>query len=169
MRSDEALLEAWLSGELSSFDQLYARYEAPLFGFIRRLCGGNAADAEDVLHQTFLGLMHEAKRRRVTRVKSLLYEIARNACLNRARSAKREAPAQVQSDIATPETTLVERETSVALSKALDSLPTQLTETWSLRAAGLSYDEISKLLSVPVGTVKSRMNQLLNRLRQVLR
>lgn len=163
------LLDAWLNGELHAFDSLYARYEAPLFGFIRRLCGGNAADAEDVLHQTFIALMHESKRRRVTRVRSLLYEIARNACLNRARSSKREVPAQVQSDTATPESTLVARETSAALSKALDTMPAQLTETWSLRAAGLSYDEISKLLAVPVGTVKSRLNQLLNRLREVLR
>lgn len=169
MRSDEALLEAWLAGELAAFDLLYARYEAPLFGFIRRLCGGNAADAEDVLSATFLALMNEAKRRRVTRVKSLLYEIARNACLNRARALKRESPAQVQSEVATPEVRLVERETAVALSKALDTMPTQLTETWSLRASGLSYDEISKLLAVPVGTVKSRMNQLLTRLREVLR
>lgn len=166
MRSDEALLEGWLRGELNAFDELYLRYEAPLFGFIRRM---GPADAEDVLHHTFLGLMREARGRRIGHVRALLYEIARNTCLNHARSARRVEPVSVPNDPPSPELQLLAREQSAALSQALTKLPSTLSETWALRASGLSYEEMSRVLKVPLGTVKSRMNELLNRLREELR
>ncbi|RPH70108.1 MAG: hypothetical protein EHM78_12730 [Myxococcaceae bacterium] len=53
MHSDEALLEALLSGEVRGFDLLYARYERPLFAFIR-WHHPQQPEAEDVLHETFL-------------------------------------------------------------------------------------------------------------------
>jgi hypothetical protein len=38
--SDELLLEAWRRGDVAAFDELHARYQRPLFGFILRLLGG---------------------------------------------------------------------------------------------------------------------------------
>lgn len=172
-RSDEALLEAWRGGQLAAFDALYARHEGPLYGFIRRQLDGDA-DAEDVLHQTFLGVLHEAKKRDVSRVRALLYEVARNACLNRLRSMRRgEAALEVErrtdvEGVASPELQLTVKQTALELQAALTRLPSALSEVYSLRAAGLSYDEVAKVLEVPVGTVKSRLHEVVSRLREEL-
>ncbi len=53
--------------------------------------------------------------------------------------------------------------------QTLTRLPATLSETWALRASGLSYEEMSRVLKIPLGTVKSRMNELLHRLREELR
>lgn len=172
-RSDEALLAAWRGGQLDAFDALHARHEGPLYGFIRRQLDGDA-DAEDVLHQTFLAVLREARKREVWRVRALLYEIARNECLNRRRSKRRgEAALALEQrsdgeDVPSPELQLSVKQTARELQAALARLPSTLSEVYGLRAAGLSYDEVAKVLEVPVGTVKSRLHEVVSRLREEL-
>ncbi|MFT3712413.1 MAG: sigma-70 family RNA polymerase sigma factor [Archangium sp.] len=167
-RSDEALLEAWRSGQLAAFDALYARYERPLFGFIVRQLDGDRAEAEDVLHQTFISVLREKS---VLRVRALLYDVARNACANRRRSIKRgDAVPKDEAGLAVaPDELLMKQQASAALQRALTRLPPTLNEVWSLRAAGLSYDEVAKTLGVPLGTVKSRLHEVVSRLREEMR
>jgi len=45
-------------------------------------------------------------------------------------------------------------------------LPLALGEVYRLRATGMSYDEVAEVLSIPVGTVKSRMSEMVKRLRE---
>ena len=54
--SDEALYARLRRGELAAFDRLYERFERPLFGFLRAQLG-DAAEAEDVLHEAFLAVL----------------------------------------------------------------------------------------------------------------
>lgn len=173
MLSDEALYERLLGGELSAFDQLYERYERPLFGFIRKHLA-DAHEAEDVLHETFLALLREREQQRSARsFKAWTYQVARHLCLNRLRSRKRAAraiatlartPAPPAAD--QPERALLQREAAEALHRAVARLPGPLGELYALRAGGLSYAELADVLGVPLGTVKSRMHQLVSRLRQ---
>lgn len=165
--SDEALLEAFRAGELIAFDVLYARYERPLFGFVVRLLDGDRAEAEDVLHQVFLSVLREAKRGDVRRVKAWLYEAARNAAANRRRSVQRGSRVTTEAAASElPDEALLRAQTGAALQAALARLPSTLTEVWALRAAGLSYDEAAKVLGVPLGTVKSRLHEVVTRLRE---
>lgn len=170
-KSDEALVEAWKRGQLAAFDVLYARYERPLFGFLVRQLSGDRAEAEDVLHHTFLAVLREAKSRDVVRVKSLLYDVARNACANRRRKLERgEAVPKDDAGVAAPpDELLMKHQASAQLRRALEKLPATLNEVWSLRAAGLSYDEVAKTLGLPLGTVKSRLHEVVTRLREELR
>lgn len=174
MRSDEALYEASLGGDERAFEALYDRYERPLFGFIRRHLG-DAALAEDVLHDAFVALLRDkASARKAHSLRAWLFQAARNLCLNRHRSHLREHRALAReahtapSPTPHPELALTERQRLEALGAAVAKLPLELGELYQLRSSGLSYEEMATVLTLPLGTVKSRMHQLVHRLREEL-
>lgn len=172
MSSDEALFEHLLQGDMSAFDALYARYERPLFGYLRRLLA-DAHEAEDVFHETFMALLRLREQGDSPRsFKAWIYTVARNLCLNRLRSRKRATRAMAackraaREPQAQPDGRLLQRETVEALRRAADRLPEALGELYTLRSGGLSYAELAQVLGIPLGTVKSRMNDMVKRLRQ---
>jgi RNA polymerase sigma-70 factor (ECF subfamily) len=174
MDSDEALFERLCGGDLAAFDRLYARHERPLFGFLRALLG-DATEAEDALHEAFLGVLRARDERGEVRCfKAWLYGVARNLARNRVRARKRgeRAIGAVPEDAAVgappvhAEQALLGHERAAALASAVARLPVGLAEVYRLRAAGLSYEDVAGTLEVPVGTVKSRMNELVRRLRE---
>jgi RNA polymerase sigma-70 factor (ECF subfamily) len=56
--------------------------------------------------------------------------------------------------------------TLAGLEEAVRRLPEPMGALYRLRAGGLSYEEVAVVLGVPLGTVKSRMHELLSRLRK---
>ena len=174
MDSDEALFEALVAGDMRAFDRLYERYERPLFAFVRAQLR-DPADAEDVLHEAFMAVLRERGQRHAIRsFRAWIYQVARNLCLNRARAHERsgralEAAAHDEALVASPlaaERKIELEQLTTRLAHAVARLPERLAEMYRLRAAGLSYDELAQTLNVPVGTVKSRMNEMVARLRE---
>jgi RNA polymerase sigma-70 factor (ECF subfamily) len=167
--SDEALYALARKGNVPAFDQLYARYERRLFGFVLRLLS-DRAQAEEIFHDVMLSVIEgEAASFEQARFKAWLFRVARNACANRLRSKVRGegalARAGAPDDIAaSPEQRLVEEERAFALAGAVRKLPEALSDVFHLRSSGLSYAEIADVLDVPLGTVKSRMNALVEQL-----
>ncbi|MBL8922074.1 MAG: sigma-70 family RNA polymerase sigma factor [Myxococcaceae bacterium] len=173
-RSDESLYRALIDGELSAFDTLYERYERPLFGFLRRQLG-DAAEAEDVLHETFMAVLKEREKGRGARsFKAWLFAVARHLCLNRVRARQRSAKAndgvaqviELTGPAPNPDEVLAHRQTADSLKAAVTKLPPPLSELYHLRAGGLSYEELAEVLGVPIGTVKSRLHELVKRLKE---
>jgi RNA polymerase sigma-70 factor (ECF subfamily) len=175
MLSDEALYERLLEGDLGAFDVLYERHERHLLGFIRKHLA-DAQEAEDALHDAFLAVLRESEARRsASSFRAWLFQIARNLCLNRLRSRQRAARAlEVAAGADSvgeagphhPQHALEQREVSEALRHAVSRLPSGLAELYQLRAGGMSYEELAQVLSVPLGTIKSRMHEMLRRLRE---
>ena len=173
MISDEALFEQLVRGDLAAFDALYARHERPLFGFVVGHIG-DRQEAEDVIHDAFLTVLREGRRGSAPDCfRAWLYQVARNLCLNRLRSRLRaaralesvaRAPAPV--DAAQPEHALADRQVARALRLAVDRLPASLAEMFRLRSGGLSYEELAQVLELPLGTVKSRIHEMVSRLRE---
>ena len=170
MDSDEELYARVRKGELRAFDDLYARYEGPLFGFLLASLG-NRADAEDVFHEAFLNTL---KSRAVTfergAFRTWLFRIARNVALNRRRSDARgtSAYARILPDPPppSPHDELEARQVQAALDGAVARLPPSLAEVFRLRISGLRYDEIAEVLEAPLGTIKSRMHEVVRLLRE---
>ncbi len=170
--SDESLYQQLVAGDLKALDVLYERYQHQLFGFIVGQLVEHQ-EAEDVLHDSFVAVLRERRdgRGAPTCFRAWIYQVARNLCLNRVRSRRRAAgtmdrvaqgavPLTVE-----PEGALVAAQSSEALRRAVARLPSPLAELFQLRAGGLSYEELAHILNVPVGTVKSRMHELMSRLR----
>jgi len=171
MLSDEALYRDLVGGNIAAFDQLYRRYEGCLFGFILRQLG-DRGEAEDVFHEAFMAVLRERRtQRELVSFKAWIFEVARNLCKNRQRSQRRaarafETEARTPALQSHPEAIALSREAPAALQRAVAKLPEALAQLYDLRTSGLSYDEIAHVLDVPLGTVKSRMHEMVGRLRE---
>jgi RNA polymerase sigma factor (sigma-70 family) len=78
MISDEALMLEFKGGSRPAFEQLFARYRGPLYGFFRRRLNGDRC-AEDLTQETFLAVIRAADRYEPTAlVRTYLYGIAMN-------------------------------------------------------------------------------------------
>lgn len=171
MPTDETLYLQLVRGDMDAFDTLYRRYEGRLFGYVLRMLGDHG-EAEDVFHEAFMAVLQERRTgRELQSFRGWIFQVARNLCLNRLRSRQRAARAlelerREPRESADLEAVLGARELPEALTRAAELLPEQLRELYAMRAAGLSYPEIADALQLPLGTVKSRMHQLLLRLRK---
>jgi RNA polymerase sigma-70 factor (ECF subfamily) len=171
MLSDEALYQKLVDGDIVAFDLLYQRYERPLFGFILRQLG-DRSEAEDVFHEAFIAVLQERRRAsELTGFKGWIFQVARNLCHNRTRSRHRAAralatEARSSSSEVHPEDIIESREAPAAVARAVEKLPETLSQLYDLRASGLSYQEIAEVLSLPLGTVKSRMHEMITRLKE---
>ena len=166
-RPDVELVAALNGGDLSAFDALYHRYR----DWVVRLAGrvaGNEDDALDVLQETFSYLLRKFPGFRLTAaMTTFLYPVVKHlaqaARRKRVRSAGDDAALQF---VAAPDAD----ETSAArgeLAAVLAALPETHREVLLLRFVdGLSLDEIARALSIPLGTVKSRIHNAVATLRR---
>jgi RNA polymerase sigma-70 factor (ECF subfamily) len=162
-------------GEEAAFHELVSRYANDMFRLAFSLVG-NAADAEDVVQETFWGVFRglEAFEERSS-VKTWLTRIVvrqaarsrKNRSLRKALSLDRiSATSGGTRPAPEPTATPAALDTRIDVLAMLDTLSVEHRQIIVLREMqGMSYDEIAESLDVPRGTVESR----LFRARQVLR
>jgi RNA polymerase sigma-70 factor (ECF subfamily) len=127
---------------------------------------GNAADAEDLVQEAMLRAYRSWERFTPgTNAKGWLLTILRHLFINEYRR-KRRHPESVDLDTIEPfalldhkqEEDFFDRIVDEEVLRAVDQLPEAFREAVMLSdVEGLSYEEIAKVLEVPVGTVKSRL------------
>jgi RNA polymerase sigma-70 factor (ECF subfamily) len=172
MDADEVLYRRVKEGNMGAFDALYARHAPRLFGFLRAQLP-SPADAEEVMHEAMMRAF-ESDEVTFDRAcfRTWLYRIARNAALNRIRSIGRRARALegIPPEPPAPpaDEQLAHAEMMRALDVAVARLPVPLADVYHLRSSGLSYEEMADVLEIPIGTLKSRMHQMVGALRQEL-
>ena len=160
--------------------------EAALTGLVERhrtalvrmccLCLGDASLAEDAAQESMLRAFRAYDGYRGEGTATWLYRIAHNTCLDILRSArwKRESlPYDELPETAdpspTPEEAYQKRSRREQLWQAVEQLPTDQQVILSLYyGENASYEVLSRLLKLPEGTVKSRLNRAKAHLRQIL-
>src|SRR6201987_4337096 len=155
MTSDEALMLEFQEGSRATFEELFARYRKPLYGFFgRRL--NNPQRAEDSAQEPFLAVIPAASRYEPRAlVRTYLYGIAlkllaaeRRKFLTSTTSLRQSAEPQTDR---TPESVLWVRQ-------AMEKLDAPDREILMLREyEQLSYSDIAELLRIPVNTVRSKL------------
>ena len=175
--SDEKLMIAHQAGDERAFPMLVARYRPNLHRYLQRFLG-SAAAADDVFQETFLQIHLSAATFDVTRtLRPWLYTIASNKARDWYRHHKRRATLSLDKpmghgeneftllDVVSSTTTdrpgdaLSVREESAQVKKVVDALP-ELHREILLMAyfQRFSYQHIADMLSIPLGTVKSRLH-----------
>ncbi len=182
VKTDEQLIQALQEGELAAYDQLVERYRDRLFTFLR-LMVKDPGTAEDLLQETFIRFWrYRMNYKPVARFSTWIYTIAGNLARSELRrlARKNEIDIAANEHVNAPEFEFVDqaapvdaqvhrRMTQEAVRRAIEKLPDDFREVIILRELQeLSYEEIVELLSLPLGTVKSRINRARTRLRELL-
>lgn len=155
MISDEALMLEFQGGSDPSFEQLFARYRGPLYGFFRRRLNGDQR-AEDLTQETFVAVIRASAQYEPRALfRTYLYSIAMNLLAAERRKRAKDSPLGKDA----PEPATREGPDSVLwIRQALDKLDESEREILMLREyEQLSYAEIAYLQSLPVNTVRSRL------------
>jgi RNA polymerase sigma-70 factor, ECF subfamily len=175
---DERLLVAIAARDSTALARLFDLHGGAVLGFLSRMLG-RCGEAEEVLQEVFLWVWEHADRydRGRSTVRGWLLVIARSRALDVLRSAKsrrlreegveRERPRAYEP---LPLAGLEEQERREAMRQALAVLPAEQRQCIELAFfAGLSHTQIAARLEQPLGTVKSRIQLGMGKLRGALR
>jgi RNA polymerase sigma-70 factor (ECF subfamily) len=176
MQSDEWLALAVQKGSESAMNSLVERYYSPVLRYLFRMAGGQQALAEDMTQETFLRMMRGIASYQPSRpFKAWLYTIATNIARNyytaadTKRTENSEEESDYEADAPLPEAALMSSQDAASIFNALMKLPEQQRSVVVLfYYEELAQKEISEILSIPVGTVKSRLSNGLRKLREIL-
>jgi RNA polymerase sigma-70 factor (ECF subfamily) len=160
------------------FEELSMPLFPQLYNFAHWLTQ-NREEAEDLVQETYAkALKGFSSFQQGTNYRAWMYRILRNSFLT-SRSGLRvkmtvpldsdEDGTQLAIEAETPETLLLSRSDSEAVRKAIEDLPLHHREVILLcEVEEMSYQEIAETLSVPIGTVMSRLSRARRTLREIL-
>jgi RNA polymerase sigma-70 factor (ECF subfamily) len=182
---EDLLLEYRSKGHARTFTELVHRYEKELYGYLLRFLG-DASMAEDAFQLTFLQLHLKCDQFMPGRkVRPWLYAIATHQAIDAQRRRRRQRRVGLQSPSRSdgdevrelldlleqrkpgPPAFLEEEEQRQWVRDAICDLPEPLRAAVNLiYFQGLKYREAADVLSIPVGTVKSRLHAAILKLNQ---
>jgi RNA polymerase sigma-70 factor (ECF subfamily) len=169
--TDHDLMHLAQQGDAAAFAQLVERWQNPVARLVRQLLGPQA-DVEDLCQEVFVRVLRARDRYQPSHAFSTwMYRIALNVARDFRRRQQRRPPMLVASqDVPSPAIPTIDAlardEEAKAIAASLTSLPDELREILVLKHFGhLSSNEIAQVVNLPPGTVKSRLQAALKKLR----
>ena len=176
--ADTDLIREFLKGDHSSFNRLVLKYQNKIYNLCYRMLG-DQAEAEDVAQDVFVTLFRSVKHFRGDALFSTwVFRITVNHCKNRLKHLTRrnyyktqsldqplpteegEVTPDMEDEAETPEESLMTSEIQHVIQSKIDELDEEHRTAIVLRdIQGLSYQEISQILHLKEGTVKSRIHR----------
>jgi RNA polymerase sigma-70 factor, ECF subfamily len=168
--TDEKLIARFQDGDINAYNELVDRYKDRLLNFVFRYFN-NREQAEDVVQDTMIKLYtHASYYKNIAKFSTWIFTIAKNNALTELRKNKRKQtdsmwtndgkPIDIELKDESLEQTVYNKIAVEELNKYLDEIPENFRIAVVLRDfQELSYEEISKILEIPIGTIKSRINR----------
>jgi len=175
--SDAELLKRYMKGEEAAFRAIVDRYRNGLYAFLKQFL--NQSDlVEDVFQETFLQLYMSRKSFDMSRpLRPWLFTIAANKAKDALRKSQRTSAVPIGaiseaqdmsfdemlntlgSDDTVPADHVERSETAEQVSQVIANMPANLREILLLSYFNrFSYKQMADVLSIPIGTVKSRLH-----------
>jgi RNA polymerase sigma-70 factor (ECF subfamily) len=178
---ETTLIQKAKLGDIAAYNQLVLTYQQDVYNVTYRIMHAPQA-AEDVTQETFIAAYKALGSFRDGNFKAWLLRIGTNRCYDALRRHKRrpqssldelteqnDAPAFLSSPDDGPEEQQEQSEVNDAIAVCLKELPDdQRIVAVLCDVEGYSYDEIAEIVSVSLGTVKSRLNRARSKLRDCL-
>jgi len=170
-----SLIQRCKQGDVCAFNELVQRYEKRIFNFAYRMAG-NYDDANDVAQEAFIRVFNAINSfRGDANFTTWLYRIVTNVYLDERKRQRAHlhtsledyieleentVTRQVEDGHPAPDTMVEQAERDALLHQAIQDLPEyQRIMVILYHTQGKSYEEISKITKLPIGTVKSRLNR----------
>lgn len=168
-----------LAPQSDSFEELAMPLFDQLYNFAHWLTQ-NREEAEDLVQETYTKALRGFSSFQLgTNFRAWMYRILRNTFLTSRTGLKatmtvrldeEENGSELAVESETPEAILMKRSNSQLVQTAIDGLPTHFREILLLcEVEEMSYQEIAETLSIPMGTVMSRLSRARKTLRDSLR
>ena len=175
--SDSELLERYRQGDQEAFREIITRYKNPLYAFLRRFVSQDDV-VEDVFQETFLQLYTSRESFDTDRpLRPWLFTIAANKAKDALRKMQRQSSMSMgtiadagdfsldevvnilTSYETTPEDEVSAEETAQKVRQVISEMPESLRGILILAYfEQFSYKHMAEILSIPIGTVKSRLH-----------
>lgn len=171
--TDEQLILKFQKEDIEAFNEIVYRYKDRIVNLIYRYTG-NREDSEDLAQDTFLRLYNvKHLYREIGKFSTWFYTVAINISRSYLSNNKKyttipinnyyedeDRDYELQSKLTSPEENANAVSENYYIQRAINSLEDIYREALILRdIQDLEYDEISKIMNLPVGTVKSRINR----------
>jgi RNA polymerase sigma-70 factor (ECF subfamily) len=183
LEDEKKLIQKSKSGDLNSFETLIKTYQKMAYNVAYRIMG-NEEDAKDMTQEALIKVYRNIGNFRMdSSFSTWLYRIVMNTCKDELRKRKvkvisidqpiETGDGQMQMEIEDegrkPDEILVSKETQNEVHEALQEVSEKNRIVVVLRdIKGFSYSEISDIIDVPVGTIKSRISRGRQELKNVL-
>jgi RNA polymerase sigma-70 factor (ECF subfamily) len=171
--ADAELVERYLAGDTSAFDELMIRYERQIYRVCYRFVE-NRDDAMDLAQEVFIkAFEHLATFRRESSLKTWLYRIAMNHCINHVKKHSQEfvdVTEYTGSVNASVHSQMEDEEQREHFRRLVKQLPPKQKAIVEMRInEQLSYDEIAKISGRSVSTIKASVFFALEKLRKLVK
>lgn len=181
----ERLVDRAREGDRRAFEQLVEEYKDKIYNYVARMLN-DRDQAEDVAQETFIRAYTSLPNfRGASSFQTWLYRIASNLAIDtmRRRSYREgefsldeplstregEVQRQVEAEGPGPEDTIQNEELREQIEEAIAELPPKLRTVIVLyELQGLSYKEIASVVGAPLGTIKSRLFNAREQLKEIL-
>ncbi|AZO94831.1 sigma-70 family RNA polymerase sigma factor [Halocella sp. SP3-1] len=182
--SDKELIKRFRNNDESAFEELVLRYQKKVYNTVLRMLS-NLDDTSDITQEIFIKVYQNLEKfKGQSSFSTWLFSIAGNHCRDELRKRQKELKHRSLDSIAEerketervsnnsnyqPEESSIQNEQFRDIEIALSKLSIEYREPLVLRdIQGFTYDEISKILNLPAGTVKSRLSRARCKLRDKL-
>src|SRR5262245_33840397 len=171
--ADAELVDRYLAGDTSAFDELMIRYERQIYRVCYRFVE-NREDAMDLAQEVFIkAFEHLGSFRRESSLKTWLYRIAMNHCINHVKKHSQdfvEVTEYTGSVHATVQSQLEDREQRDQFRRLVKQLPPKQKAILELRInEQLSYEEIARISGRSVSTIKASVFFALEKMRKLVK